>query len=239
MKKLILAAAVLFSIVPAFAQKKDKKKFDLTNRAGDHIMLQFSSDYWSGAPDSISNRMKGLSRGLNMYIMLDKPFKGNPRFSAAFGVGVGSSSIFFEKTNVDVKAGGVRLPFTPLDSTNSFKKYKLTTVFLEAPIELRFCADPENDRKSIKAAIGVKVGTMLKAYTKGKTLRDKGGRVINSYTQKESNRRFFNGTRLSATARIGYGNFSLFGSFQINTLLKDGAGPEIRPFQIGLCLSGL
>ncbi len=240
MKKVILAAIIFFTAVTTNAQKKkDWSKVDLANRAGDHIMLQLSSDRWTGAPDSINNRFKGLSRGLNLYIMLDKPFKGNPRLSAAFGIGVSTSSMFFKNTNVDVKSTASRLPFTNLDSSNRFKKYKLAIAYLEVPIELRFCADPENDKKSIKAALGVKVGTLLNVHTKGKTLQDKSGRTLNAYTEKESSKRYFNGTRLSLTARVGYGNFSLFGSYQVNNLLKDGVGPEIKPFQIGICLSGL
>ncbi len=240
MKKVILAAAALFTVAFTYAQKKtDWSKVDLSNRAGDHIMVQFSSDHWTGVPDSIKNRMSGFSRGLNIYIMLDKPFKGNPHFSAAFGLGVSTSSIFFKKTGVNVKATTTRLPFTNLDSADHFKKYKLATAYLEIPVELRFCADPANDKKSFKAAIGVKVGTLLNVHTKGKTLQDKTDKTINSYIAKESSKRYFNGTRLSVTARVGYGLFSVFGSYQINNLLKDGVGPEIKPFQVGICLSGL
>ncbi len=240
MKKIFLALLTVLSVFTAAAQKKkDWSKVDMSNRTGDHFLLQLSTDHWTGAPDSIKNRIKGLSRGLNFYIMLDKPFKGNPRLSAGFGVGISTSNIFFKNTNVDVKATTTRLPFSNLDSTNRFKKYKLSMAYLEIPVELRFSSNPENNKKSFKIAIGGKVGTLLNVHTKGKTLQDRNGKTINTYTEKESGRRFFNGTRLSATARIGYGIYSLFGSYQINNLLKDGAGPEIKPFQIGLSVSGL
>ena len=94
-------------------------------------------------------------------------------------------------------------------------------------------------KKSIKAAIGVKVGTLVNIHTKGKTLQNKNDGAINSSTVKESNKKFLNTTRLALTGRVGYGNFSLFASYQINNLFKDGVAPEIKPFQIGLCLSGL
>ena len=41
------------------------------------------------------------------------------------------------------------------------------------------------------------------------------------------------------TARIGIGNFSLYGAYQLTSLLKDGAGASIKPFEFGLCISGL
>ena len=61
-----------------------------------------------------------------------------------------------------LKAKTNKLPFNNLDTLSYFKKYKLTTAFLEIPLELRFTANPEKENKSIKAAIGVKVGTLYK-----------------------------------------------------------------------------
>ena len=140
---------------------------------------------------------------------------------------------------VDLKSKTNTLPFRNVDSVDHFKKYKLTTAFLELPVELRYTFDPENESKSIKAAIGFKVGTVLNVHTKGKTLLDKNGATINSYTAKETAKGYFNGTRLAATARVGYGNFSIFASYQLNNILKDGVGPDMKLFQIGLNLSGL
>jgi hypothetical protein len=238
MKKILVVLVTFCSVAFVNAQQK-KDKADLTGRAGDHLVIQLSNDRWMGAPDSISSRLKGLSRGLNIYLMMDKPFKSNPKLSAAFGVGVSTSSMFFKNTGVDVKAGGARLPFKNLDTLNHFKKFKLATAYLEIPFELRFSSKPENNNKSLKFAIGAKVGTLLNVHTKGKTLLDGNGKTINAYAEKESSKRFFNSTRISGTARIGYGIYSLFASYQINNLLKDGAGPDIRPLQIGISISGL
>jgi hypothetical protein len=171
--------------------------------------------------------------------MMNKPFKTNKNFSAAFGIGVSSSNMYFKNTNIDISSNASKLPFSNLDSSNRFKKYKISTAFLEVPLELRFIKDPEKGNKTLKAAIGVKVGTLLNVHSKGKTLQNKNGGVVNNFVQKQSDKHFFNGTRLSATARVGYGNFSLFASYQINNLLKDGVGPNIKPLQVGLCISGL
>jgi hypothetical protein len=171
--------------------------------------------------------------------MMNKPFKNNPQFSAAYGIGFGTSNMYFKSLNIDIKSTNTKLPFTNLDSTDHFKKYKLTTAYLEVPLELRFVKDPSRESKSLKAAIGVKIGTLLNVHTKGKTLENKNGGIINSYTDKISNKHFFNSTRIAATGRIGFGNYSLFGSYQFTGLLKDGVGPVLHPFEIGFCLSGL
>ena len=63
-------------------------------------------------------------------------------------------------------------------------------------------------------AVGIKVGTMINAHTKGKTLQDKNNNTINAYIEKENSKRFINGTAFMATGRVGYGIFSLFGSYQ-------------------------
>ncbi len=238
MKKLLFIVIALLSVSTLFAQDK-KSKGGFMNRTGDHLMLQLTSDHWTGAPDSISNRMKGLSRGLSVYVMLDQRFKSSPQWSVAFGLGVGTSNMYFKNTVIDLKSKTNTLPFRNVDSVDHFKKYKLTTAYLEIPLELRFTANPETESKSIKAAIGVKVGTLLNVHTKGKTLLDKNGNQVNSYTAKETAKGFLNSTRFAATARVGYGNFSLFGSYQLNNIFKDGVAADMKLFQIGLNLSGL
>ena len=44
---------------------------------------------------------------------------------------------------------------------------------------------------------------------------------------------------LAATARVGYGNFSLFGSYQFNNIFKDGVAGDVKLVQVGLNFSGL
>ncbi len=244
MKKIILAIISCFSFAALFAQqdtllRKPSAKYDISNRPGDHFMIQISSDHWTGMPDSISSHQNGFSRGLNIYAMTDKPFKGNSAFSVGIGIGIGSSNMVFKKMNVDVKSTAARLPFTALDSTNHFKKYKVSMSYLEVPVELRYASNPGNSGKSWKIALGGKVGTLINLHTKGKDLQDKNNRLIGSYTQKENNKKYFSGTRLMGTARIGYGIISLFGAYQINNILKDGVGPDMKLYQVGITFSGL
>jgi hypothetical protein len=174
-----------------------------------------------------------------MYLMFDFPFKTNPQWSVAIGAGIGSSNIFFDKMAVDVAGTTQTLRFRNLADTNHFKKYKLVTAYLEAPVELRFTLDPVNYGKSFKVAVGAKIGTLLSAHTKGKTLQNKAGGTVNSYIAKESSKKYFNGNRICVTGRIGYGSFSVFGSYQVNQFIKEGAGPDVKPYSIGLTISGL
>jgi hypothetical protein len=243
MKKIVFVVISCLFFSMAFSQETEpttnSNKVTFTNRTGDHLMIQLSSDHWSGMPDSISSHQSGFSRGFNAYVMLNKPFKGSPKLSLGLGLGISTSNISFKKMEVDVKAAPGLLPFIALDSANHFKKYKLATSYLEIPLEFRYTSKPNNPNKSVKAALGIKVGTLVNAHTKGKTLQDRNGTTLNAFVEKENSKRFLNTTHFMATARVGYGIFSLFGSYQLNKLLKDGAGPDIKLYQIGITLSGL
>jgi hypothetical protein len=171
--------------------------------------------------------------------MLDFPFKTNPHWSVAIGPGIATDNMYFEKTYVGIKDATTTIRFQNLSDTSHFKKYKLTTAYLEAPVELRYRFNPGDDRRSVKIAIGAKVGTILNAHVKGKNFEDKNGNTLLSYTQKESSKRFFNKNRLSLMARFGYGHYTLFASYAITPLFKEGFGPTIRPLSFGLTISGL
>jgi hypothetical protein len=219
--------------------KKDWSKVSLANIPKDHFLLQFGYGPWTQKPDSIHT--KGMPFTFNAYIMFAFPFKLNPRISVAIGAGVGSDQQYFSKTYVDVSSQhSKKLTFTDVSDTNHFKKTKLTTTYLEAPIELRFTSNPERPINSWKGALGLKVGYLVSAGTRNKELQNSKGTTINDYTLKEKSKRYFNTTRFCATARIGYGIVSLFGSYQLNTFIREGLGPsDIRPLQLGITISGL
>jgi len=240
MKKISLLILILFICLFSQAQNKKTNNIDLSNRANDHIMLQLSNDSWIGAPDSINTHISGIGRGFNGYFMIDKPFRTNPHLSIGFGAGISTSNIFFKDMVIENTATTATLKFTETDSTGSYKKYKLTTAYIEAPIEIRYSSSPENSNKSIKAAIGIKVGTPINAHTKGKLLRTSSGQNIVDGIEKESSKRYFNSTRIALTARVNYGIFGLFGSYSLSPLFKNGvASQNTKVLQVGLMISGL
>ncbi|MEP6684543.1 MAG: outer membrane beta-barrel protein [Parafilimonas sp.] len=224
---------------PTTPVKNDWSKLDLSTRANDHFLIQYGVDAWPSVPDSLN--VSGFSRHFNAYIMLDKPFQANPHFSIGLGIGFGTSNIFFSNTYINLKSNTATLPFTNVTSANHFDKFKLTTSFLEVPLELRFSGNPAQPDKGFKAALGLKGGFLLSAHTKGKNFIDSSGNSIydKNYIQKESDKRFINSTRVAATGRIGFGHISLDASYQVTEFLKTGTGPAIHPISIGLTLSGL
>ncbi|HMR83055.1 MAG TPA: outer membrane beta-barrel protein [Niabella sp.] len=250
MKKILFAACALFIAGSLFAQvdtasspalvvsepvKKPKKKYNLSNRANDHFLLQLGYTNWLDAPDSIQT--KGFSRSINAYFMFDFPFKTSQQLSAGIGAGIGSDHVFLDGHFADVKGKTATMRFNGLDtSTVGIKKTKVVTTYAEIPIELRYVANPEQSDKSFKFAVGVKVGTMLKGGTRSRITTPTSSP---NYLLKESDKTYFNTTRIVGTARIGMGHFTLFGTYQFTSLLKTGAGPQLKPFTVGLSFGGL
>ena len=223
----------------AVAQEKSgssKPAIDLSGRPGDHLMMQFGYAQWMGVPDTIA--MGGFSKTINMYLMMDFPFKNNPKLSVGIGAGLGSDHIMFSKINIGLKEGGNKLPFTNVRDTNHFKKTKLAVNYVEAPIELRYSAQPATG-KGLKVALGIKVGQLINVHTRNAKLQNRSGNLINDYVLKESSSRFINGTRLSGTLRIGVGRFTLFSSYQLTPVIRDGFGPAVRTLSTGIAISGL
>ena len=242
MKHFLTASLLITLVTPTFSQtkespadpgKRDWKKADLSNRSSDHLMFQFGYTGWTGAPDSIHTG--GLSRSFNTYFLFDFPFKSDPRLSVGVGVGVGTDNIFFEHTAIDLK-NSQQIKFRR-DTITQYKRYKLASAYFEAPLELRWAKDPENMNKSLKFAVGLKLGLPIDLHTKAKVTRDAAGNV--AYTLKEKDRKFANNFRAVATARVGIGNFSLFGTYALTGMFREGQGPTVRPYTVGLCLSGL
>jgi Outer membrane protein beta-barrel domain len=244
MRKVSILIAALVLTFSAFAQPKTKtapkKNFaELGSRPADHFMLQIGTNIWNGAADSVTSKMKGLNRSVNLYAMYDKQFKSNPKFSIAAGIGVGTSNIYFNRMEAKIGSFNSKLPFIRTDTGNNYKKYKVTTAYLEIPLEFRFMSNPSNPNKAIKAAIGLKLGTLLNAHTKGKTLQNSAGTKLNTIAVKETSKAYFNGTRIVATARVGYGIYSLFGAYNFTNVFKDGVTAPTKLIQIGFCISGL
>lgn len=235
MKKCLATLAILITSTSfVFAQDVEDKKPEtqVQKPSRDFVMLQLTYENWSKVPDSVHTG--GIGRGLNAYLCYDFPIKKS-HFSFAAGIGIGTANIYFDNQQLAVTDTGTlgdQVRF--INETKDYKKYKLTTAYLEAPFELRFFGNKNNRNKGFKAAIGLRVGTLVGAHTKG-TYKVEGTKM----TDKINTKRYLENWRFAGTARIGWGNFSLMGTYNLNALFKEGMGPDVVPYSIGLCITGL
>ena len=231
--RLALLAIFLCSSILLSAQDVEKSTNTtsaIQKASRDFVMLQFTYDAWR-KPDSV--RTTGFGRGFNAYVCYDFPL-GKSNFSFAAGIGIGTSNIYFNNQELILTDTGAGSQARFVTERQDYKKFKLTTAYLEAPFEIRYFGNKDNRNKGFKSAIGLRIGTLVGAHTKGRR-NVEGTKVIDKLNTK----RFMENWRLAATARIGWGNFTIFGAYNLNTVFKVGAGPEVTPYSIGLCISGL
>ncbi|MHB1922596.1 MAG: porin family protein [Chitinophagaceae bacterium] len=233
MKKLFIICCSLLATSFCWAQESSPTSGTgmtsavMEKGAKDYVIFQISDDGWAGKPNSIQTT--GFSRGFNFALMYDFPIK-HTKLSLGVGLGISSSSIFLKQTIGIADTNQV----VPFNNTNPYKKYKLATSYIEIPVELRYRSVPQNANKGFKASIGLKFGMLVNAHTKGKLLGTGAYEI-----DKVNDKKYFNPYRVDATARIGLGNIALFYAYSLTSLFKQGAGPSISPYQIGITISGM
>lgn len=232
-------ATLCFSTSVMYAQDNNEKlTSDVTappiiKTARDFLMLQFAYNNWIQKPDSVHTKTFGYA--FNSYFCYDFPIK-KTKLSFAAGLGVHVSVVYLnQQALIDtdtVSALNTQARF--IADTNHFKRYKFVTTYLSAPFELRYYSNIQNRNKGFKAAAGLEIGTLLGAHTKALTSID--GTNVKF---KTDTKRYVSPWDFAAIARIGWGNFTLYGSYNLTNVFKDNAGPPITPMSIGLSLSGL
>jgi hypothetical protein len=116
------------------------------------------------------------------------------------------------------------------NSGMEFTKNKLRTSSLRVPVLLEFNTSLDND-KSFHVAAGVIGGWRFSTITKQKwssegiehQARRKGDYNMNDFT-------------LDATVRVGYKNFTMYATYGLTALFKEGQGPEVYPISVGLSI---
>lgn len=246
MRKLFAIVAVLFiGAAPLKAQqgpgpsgliintsKKDSLP-PITKSARDFVLLQFGYANWINKPDSV--KTKPFAYTFNAFLCYDFPIK-KTKLSFAAGLGISTTSVYTDKQLIVVdRTDSMGYAATIInDSITNYKRYKFNTAYITAPFELRYFGNINNRNKGFKAAIGLQVGTLVSGHTKG--LRSASGTNIKD---KEVTKRYLTPWNFAATARVGWGNFSIFGSYNLTNVFKDNSGPPITPMSVGICLTGL
>lgn len=242
MRKILAVLALLMTSHTLLLAQDDKMNSNavpppIVKPSRDFIMLQLNYVNWIKKPDSIKTKPFGY--GFNGFLCYDFPIKRS-KLSFAAGLGINVSVVYLDLqriANTDTSSPfqqAARFVPDPANDSESFKRYKFVTTYLQAPFELRYFSNSQNRNKGFKAAIGMQIGTLLGADTKGVT-------SIGSTKIKEKidTKRYVSPWNFAATARVGYGNFSLFASYNLTNVFKQNAGPPITPAAIGICLTGL
>jgi hypothetical protein len=238
MRKSLAFLALLFLPVSLFAQdvvaNNTNSTPEVVKPSRDFLMVQFGYTNLASKPDSV--KTKGFGHSLTVAVCYDFPIK-KTHLSFAAGLGVTATAIYLNKqafTTKDTGALGAATRVVPITDTAGYKRSKFGTAYLTAPFELRYFADNHNRNRGFKAAAGVQVGWLL--GSDGKQVNSVDGSIVKD---KTNSKRYVSTWNFAATARIGWGNFAIYGSYNLTTIFKDLQGPPLTPYTIGFAVTGL
>lgn len=232
MKKLFFTLGLMAFSYGVFAQDAKNAVANSAMSAATHSrdFLVIQLGYVGLTGTGAGNINTGFNRQFNIAFMYDIPLQ-KTNFSLAAGLGIGSDHFLLKDQALDLTSTSSTPDF---EETDAYSKFKFATTYLELPLELRYRQVPENANKGFKVGLGLKVGNLLNAHTKGVTTFNG-----NRNTEKIANKYLFNTWRFSGTARIGYGNFAIYGTYALNSMFKETGTYDVRAYSIGFMLSGL
>lgn len=113
------------------------------------------------------------------------------------------------------------------EPTFNYDKNKFNTTHVSVPLLLGFETKPWDTDNSFRVMFGYDPGLMLRGKTKHK---------INGNADVEKDDFNLAQFRHEADFIIGYGEFNLYASYDINSMFAEGEGPELHPFSVGLVI---
>lgn len=117
--------------------------------------------------------------------------------------------------------------FTINTETIEYEKNKFNTTHLTLPVLIGFETKPWDTEHSFRMQFGYSPGLMLRGKTK---LKYDG--------QKDIEKDDFNLAQFRHEVNyiIGYGDFNLYASYDVNSMFAEGEGPDLHPFSVGLVI---
>jgi hypothetical protein len=189
----------------------------------------FTADHSSSMPAVINYMTLQSSKSSNFNINFSQLSLGFARhFGIVTGLGINWNNYRFDGNNNIMKGpDGV---IEELDPGAQLDKSKLTTVYLTVPAMLELQIPAANHHLNLGAGF---IGA-IKLGSHSKMKFEDGDKI-------KSNDDFsLNLLRYGTTARIGYQNFQLYGTYYMTPLFRPGKGPggyNLYPFEIGVAFT--
>ena len=222
-----------FAVAQDAESKVDAIKQTVEEKKGaDRFVVDLHFDNW--IHDIADLDVEWFSRGANFYLVYDVPF-GKSKLSFSIGAGIGNSNIYHNSVINYHDTTNIAF-FENWDSTytSPSKKNKISTTFLEVPLEFRFRSKPSKPSKSVKFGLGFKGGYLIDSHNKIKFKEDGTRKIF-----KEKGIANLNRWRYGPTFRLGYGPVSVFGFYNLGTFFKTDEGPVINSFGAGITINAL
>ena len=154
----------------------------------------------------------------------------NNKFGMITGIGLRWNNYRFSNNMILVSDSAEIYGY--YDNTRSWAKSKLVVNYLQIPILFEYQTNRFSRKNSFHITAGMVFGWRWSTHTK--MLYFDNGR----HKPKQWDSFHLNPFRYDATMRIGWGIINLYATYSLNTMFKDGRGPELYPFAIGITLLG-
>ena len=203
------------------------------------FVLEFGINNALEAPDKFDLALWG-SRTVNIYYTYELRL-GQSKFSVVPGIGLSLERFKFKNgATLGYDAEDSLKLLLPQETTlGGERKSQLITNYVDVPLELRFTTNPDDPNRSFKAAIGGRIGYMYDAFTKMKYKDDGETKQLKDKQNFNLNR-----FRYGVYGKLGIGNFSLFGYYNLTPLFEEGEGPyqgnlvtDFQTVTVGISLS--
>lgn len=219
--KIAALVFLLGTTFTALAQNEAPEKFSRRPDIPGTFVLEFGFNRDLSAPDDFSLGFFG-SRTVNIYYQYDIRIL-NSSFSFVPGIGLSLERFKFgNEYTLDYDANDLEsiVMIAPANaSVPDIRKSQLITNYIDVPLEIKYSTKPDDPARSFKISVGGRVGYMYDSFTKLKYKED--GEVKKLKNKEDFN---LNKFRYGLTARIGIGNFSLFGYYNLTPLFEEGKG---------------
>ncbi|PCJ97979.1 MAG: hypothetical protein COA50_03345 [Flavobacteriaceae bacterium] len=218
-----LVVFFLFSVISTSWAQTDTT--DTGNYLEDQFYVGITYNFLLDKPADATQR--SLSYGLQFGYIKDIPLNVNRNIGLGIGLGYAVNSYYTNILGSDTANG---IAYTILESSDVYKRNKIETHLVEAPIEFRWRTSNTTEYKFWRIYTGMKFGYVLKGRSKFITATEK-----ISFTNSDI-RKFHYGL----TFNFGYNTFNFQAYYALNNLydeqvsLLEGDSLDLRPLRIGI-----
>jgi len=241
MTKLTVLLFLVSLSVSTFAQTTETKSRVGRPDLPGTFTLEFGFNRALDAPERFDLGLFG-SRSLNLYYQYELRILKS-RISFVPGIGLSLERFKFRNGDIltfpaDNRDSVILVPIAD-HQIRTLKKSQLITNYIDVPLEFRYTSNPDDPARSLKISIGGRVGYLYDAMTKIKFKDDGELKQIKDKQTFNLNR-----LRYGVSAKVGFGNFALFGYYNLSPLFKEGEGfhnmgrpIDFNTFTVGISLA--
>jgi hypothetical protein len=186
----------------------------------DQLIINLTLDNWSGLPSNVESK-PFRSRGFSFLLMTDK-VNNSGNLGIGAGVGFMSQNVHTDAYIADTGSASF---LSPIPDSMKYEINKLSSNYITAALELRIRSNENGRGERFKLNIGMIAGFLVQSHVK---YEDKYGKL------KTYDIAHLNKFQYGVEARLGYNNVALFGYYSLVPVFKDGKGPEMNPYSIGI-----